>query len=87
MQMFFDWSGTRDELDAWVKKYKEACKKNGITFRGYYAPPQDRYHWVLMAEYLSEIPDQTKLSAPFREVGFKPPQMGHMITKYYVPQG
>jgi hypothetical protein len=82
--MFFTWKGTTEEVKSWIKKYKKACEKNGITYKGYYAPPQDPYHWVIMTD--NEIQGHDNLSAPFREVGYKPPQMDVMIVKYYAPQ-
>ncbi len=80
----FTWNGTADEAKAWVKKYKEACKKNGVTFKGYYAPLQEPYHYTIITDNESE--DFSKLSSPFRDVGWKPPQMDIMISKYYAAQ-
>ena len=82
--MLYTWNGTTDEAKAWIRKFKDACKKNGVTYKGYYAPLQEPYHYAIMFD--NESQDFSKLNLPFKDVGWKPPQMGIMISKYYATQ-
>jgi hypothetical protein len=77
----FTWKGTTEEAQEYAKKYEEACKKNGLVFKGVYAPLQEPYHYSFMVD--NEKQDMSGFSAPFRDAGYKPPQMGTWITKYY----
>ena len=88
LQLFyFDWKGTRDELEKYCAKYGEACKKHNLTYRGCYAPPQEKWHYVIVVEAtgLSEV-SYDVFNPPFFEIG-KSKQMMHGTIKYLVPTG
>ena len=83
----FEWNGSREELDKWVSKYAEACKKHDVVFKGLYAPLSEPYNFAMMIDNESEVGgDMSRMNLPFMDVGFKPPQMGILIQKTYVPQ-
>jgi hypothetical protein len=87
---YFDWKGTNEELEAYCKKVKSACEKNGIKYKGCYGPPQDRYHYALFMENKKldpRTPVYDSFTPIFSDSGGKPPQMGHVIMKYYVNIG
>ena len=77
----FTWKGTQEELQAYAKKYQEACKKHGIKFKGVYAPLQEPYHYAFIMD--NEKQDMSGFTEPFREAGLKPPQMITNIGKFY----
>ena len=77
----FTWNGTTEEVQAYAKKYEESCKKNGLKFMGVHAPLQEPYHYAFMID--NEKQDTSGFTKPFQEIGYKPPQMGIWITKYY----
>ncbi|TFH14062.1 hypothetical protein E4H04_10910 [Candidatus Bathyarchaeota archaeon] len=88
--LYFDWNGTRDELVTYCKKYKEACVKHGLNYKGCYAPPNDRYNWTIFVENAktpASTADYNSFNPAWSEAGGKPPQMGHVIMKYYVSMG
>ena len=88
--LYFDWNGTRDELETYLKNLKEVCGKHGITYRGCYGPPQDRYHYTIFLENTKlppANPDYNSFNPVWMESGMKPPQMGHIVFKYYVNMG
>jgi hypothetical protein len=87
---YFDWNGTTDELKAYCKKVESACDKAGVTYKGCYGPPQDHYHYAMFMENKKAEPmnpDYNKFNPVFAESGGKPPQMGHIVMKYYVNLG
>jgi len=74
----------------YCKKVKSACKSNGITYKGCYGPPQDRYSYAIFMEdekAKARSPNYDAFTPIFSESGAKPPQMGHVIMKYYVHIG
>lgn len=88
--IYFDWNGTRNELEEYCKKVKAACVKNGLTYKGCHGPPQDRYHYAIFIEnekVAPSTPEYDSFNPVFGESGGKPPQMGHLIFKYYVGMG
>ena len=88
--LYFDWNGTREELEAYCKKYKAACDKHGVAYKGCYAPPNDRYNWTIIVEN-EKVPDMNadynSFNPVWRDSGQKPPKMGHVVMKYYVNVG
>ena len=76
----FTWNGTRDELKEYVNKYEEACKKNGLVYKGLHAPLQEPYHYAFIID--NEQQNMDKFNKPFQELR-KPSQMGIWIAKYY----
>ena len=77
----FTWNGTLEEAKAYAKKYEASCKKNGLKFMSVYAPLQEPYHYAFIID--NEKQDMSDLMKPFQEAGYKPPQMGTWIAKYY----
>ncbi len=77
----FTWNGTTDELKEYTGKYEEACKKNGLVYKGLHAPLQEPYHYAFIIDNKQQNMDN--FNKPFRDSGMKPPQMGIWIAKYY----
>ena len=84
---FFNWKGTHEQLEEYCSRYHEACEKHSLNYMGCYAPPQEKWHYVLVieAQGLSEI-SYDVFNPPFFEIG-KSPQMTHGTIKYLVPTG
>ena len=82
---YFDWKGTKEELEEYCSKYRLACEKHGVVFKGCYAPPQEKWHYVIVVEApdLSEV-SYDVFNPPFYEVG-KSKEMTHGTIKYLVP--
>ena len=88
--LYFDRKGTREELEAYCNKLKKACEKEGLVYKGCYGPPQDRYHYAIFIENTkvpNSTPDYNSFNPVWMGSGMKPPQMGHIIFKYYVNMG
>ena len=82
---YFDWKGTKEELRDYCTKYKEACDKYNLVFKGCYAPPQEKWHYVIVVEacHLSKV-SYDVFNPPFFEVG-KSKEMTHGMIRYLVP--
>ena len=85
---YFDWNGTTKELEAYTAKYKAACEKHNVSYKGCYSPSNEKWHYTIIVE----APEQTVVSydvfnSPFADAGLKPPQMGHAAFRYLVPSG
>jgi hypothetical protein len=81
MISMFTWTGTTDELKTYESKYKEACKKNGIKYKGLWAPLQEPYHYAFIID--NEKQSFDGIAKPFRDAGLKPPQMAVNVGKFY----
>ena len=82
---YFDWKGTKEDLEEYCSRYRLACEKHGVVFKGCYAPPQEKWHYVIVVEApdLSEV-SYDVFNPPFYEVG-KSKEMTHGTIKYLVP--
>ena len=82
---YFDWKGTKEELKKYCSRYKKACEKHKVVFKGCYAPPQEKWHYVIVVEapHLSNV-SYDVFNPPFYEVG-KSKEMTHGTIRYLVP--
>ena len=78
---YFDWSGTRERLSAWVEAIRDQCEEHNVKFIGLYGPSQVKFNWAMLFESSS----QDKFNKTWRELKM-PPEVTHMILHYFWPE-
>ena len=79
--LYFDWIGSRKELNEWNERVKEHCKDHEVNFMGIYFSMNEKWNYVSMFD--------TETFEKFLNLGKKvgrAPQMSHYITEILMPQ-